>query len=136
MGVYLYRIEENYVCKSRIRKREFENDWFRLEKDGKITVKGLNKRGYAWDGCSPKIKFKDICIGIPEGVLNDKTGKSKTYYASLVHDIFYQFSKDVKSFISRKEVDREFYLTLKRNKFKSARFYYSAVRLFGWPSWG
>ena len=136
MGVYLYRIEEDYVYKSRIRKRAFENEWFKLEKNGTVTVKGSHKRGYAWDGCSPKKKFRDMCIGTPEGVLNDKTGKSKTYYASLIHDVFYQFSKDVKAFITRKEVDREFYLILRKNRFKSARMYYHAVRLLGWQFWG
>ena len=136
MGVYLYRIEEDYVYKSRIRKRAFENEWFKLAKDGIVTVKGSNKKGYAWDGCSPKVKLKDVYIGTLEGVLNDKTGKSKTYYASVVHDVFYQFSKDVKTFIAREEVDREFYLILRRDQFRFARAYYHAVRCFGWLFWG
>jgi len=77
-----------------------------------------------------------MCWGTPEGVLNVATHKSKTYYASLVHDALYQFSGQMKSFITRKEVDREFYLILSENKFKSARMYYHAVRLFGWRHWG
>jgi len=136
MGIYLYRIEKKYVHKSQIRKRKFENKWLKLEKNGNVTIKGTYKKGYAWDGCSPKWKFRDICFGTPEGVLNETTGMSKTYYASMVHDIFYQFSPDLKSLITRKEVDDEFYLILKKNKFKSALVYYWAVRFVGWLYWG
>lgn len=137
MGVYIYCIEEDYVYKSAIKNREFENEWFKLEKDGTITLRGSNKRGYAWDGCSPKLfKIKDICLlGTPDGVLNFGTKKSKTYYASLIHDVFYQFSKDVKPFISRKEVDQEFYAILKRDDFRLAGIYYRFVRMLGWIFW-
>ncbi len=45
--------------------------------------------------------------------MNWETGQSKTYYASLVHDVFYQFAKEVRSLVKRKEVDREFYGILK-----------------------
>ncbi|MEA3346869.1 MAG: hypothetical protein U9Q21_02130, partial [Candidatus Auribacterota bacterium] len=118
-----------------IKGREFENEWFKLEKDGAVTVKGSNKGGYAWDGCSPKIKIKDLYFGTPEAVLNVKTGKSKTYYASLIHDVFYQFSKDIKSFIKRKEVDKEFCTILKKHNFNLAKIYYGVVRLLGWLFW-
>jgi hypothetical protein len=74
-------------------------------------------------------------MGTSEAVLNFKTGKSKTYYASLIHDIFYQFSKNVRSFIKRKEVDREFYSILIRDEFAFARVYYLAVRALGWIWW-
>ncbi len=135
MGVYIYRIKENYKYKSSIKGREFENEWLKLKKDGTVTVKGTNKEGYSWDGCSPKIKIKDLYLGTLEAVLNFETGKSKTFYASLIHDIFYQFSKNVKSFIGRNEVDREFYFILKKDKFKFAGIYYKMVRLFGWLFW-
>jgi len=135
MGVYIYCITEDYIYKSSIKTREFENDWLKLEKDGTVTVKGTNKKGYAWDGCSPKIKIKDVYFGTPEAVLNFKTGKSKTYYASLIHDVFYQFSKDIKSFINRKEVDKEFHVILKEHKFRFAWLYYRFVRFFGCLCW-
>ena len=136
MGVYIYCIKEDFTYKSSIKEREFGNEWFKLEKDGTVTIKGTNKKGYAWDGCSPKAKFKDICfLGTPDAVLNFETGKSKTYYASLVHDVFYQFSKDIKSFINRKKVDQEFYTILKRDNFRLAGVYYRVVRLLGWLFW-
>lgn len=135
MGVYVYCIKHDYYYQASIKNRAFENEWFKLDKDGIVTVKGAHYKGYAWDGCSPKFKIKDVYIGILEAVLNFDTGQSKTYYASLIHDVFYQFSKDVRPFIKRKEVDREFYSILMRDGFRFAKLYYRAVRLFGWMFW-
>ncbi|OGX11843.1 MAG: hypothetical protein A2351_01305 [Omnitrophica bacterium RIFOXYB12_FULL_50_7] len=121
MNVYVYCLREDYKYRSSITGREFENEWFKLSQDGTVLVKGTTGKGYAWDGCSPKIaKFKDLYFGTPEAVLNFETGQSKTYYASLIHDIFYQFSKEVRSFVKRKEVDGEFYNILKRDGFRFA----------------
>lgn len=135
MGVYVYCIKYDHPYQSLITGREFKNRWFALSKDGTITVKGTNYKGYAWDGCSPKLKIKDIYIGVPEAVLNFGTGQSKTYFASLVHDVFYQFSKELRLLVKRREVDREFYLILKRDNFRFAPLYYFFVRLFGWIWW-
>jgi len=135
MGAYIYCIKEDYRYQSSIKGREFENKWLKIDKDGTIIVKGSNYKGYAWDGCSPKLKIKDLYLGTMEAVLNPNTGKSKTYYASLIHDILYQFSNDIKSFIARKEVDREFYTILKRDKFAFAYIYYFVVRALGWIFW-
>jgi len=135
MSIYVYCIKEDYPYKSSITDRSFENEWFRLDLDGKITIKGTNRRGYAWDGCSPKMKIWDVYFGTSEAVLNDDTRQSKTYYASMIHDVFYQFNKDVRSFVGRKEVDREFYNILKRDGFRFAKAYYYGVRAFGWIWW-
>jgi len=135
MGVYIYCIKDDYIHRSSIKGRYFENEWLKLDYDGTVIVKGTNYKGYAWDGCSPKFKIKDIYVGTLEGVLNFDTGQSKTYYASLIHDIFYQFSPDVRSFVKRGEIDREFYIILKNNGFRFAKPYYIAVRLFGWMFW-
>ncbi|MDD5449409.1 MAG: hypothetical protein PHO42_02285 [Candidatus Omnitrophica bacterium] len=137
MTVYVYCIKEDYPHKSSITGRFLENEWFKLDQNGMITVKGTNKRGYAWDGCSPKIlKIRDMYFGTSEGVLNYETGQPKTYYASMIHDVFYQFSKDLKHLIKREEIDREFYAILKRDGFGAAKFYYLGVRLLGWIWWG
>jgi len=135
MGVYVYCIREDYKYQTSIFGREFENEWFKLSKDGTVVVKGTNYKGYAWDGCSPKFKIKDLYFGTWEAVLNFKTGQSKTYYASLIHDVFYQFAKQICSFVKRKEADKEFYSILKRDNFRSAYTYYIFVRLFGWIWW-
>ncbi|MDO8535821.1 MAG: hypothetical protein Q7S30_02265 [Candidatus Omnitrophota bacterium] len=136
MAVYVYCIKEDYPYPSSITGRSFENEWFKLSPDGTILVKGTNKRGYSWDGCSPKWKIKDIYFGTPEAVINYETRHSKTYYASLIHDLFYQFSNDVKDIVTRKEVDLEFYHILKRDGFKIARLYLWGVRAGGWIWWG
>jgi hypothetical protein len=136
MGVYVYCIKDDYRHLSGIKGREFENEWFKLSRDGAIVVKGTHYKGYAWDGCSPKVKIKDVYLGTLEAVLNFETGQSKTYYASLIHDVLYQFSREVASFIRRKEVDREFYTILKKENFRFALLYYTSVRLFGWMFWG
>ena len=135
MNVYVYCIKQDYKYQSSILGREYENEWFKLSKDGIIVIKGTNYKGYAWDGCSPKFKIKDIYFGTGEAVLNYDTGQSKTYYASLIHDVFYQFAKAVRSFIKRKEVDQEFYKILKRDGMRFAGLYYIGVRLFGWAWW-
>ena len=135
MTVYVYRITEDYEYQSSITGHKFENEWFRLEEDGTVVVKGTNRNGYAWDGCSPKLKIKDIYFGTPEAVLNFDTGQSKTYYASLIHDVFYQFSNEVKSFVTRKQVDTEFYTILQAHDFSFAGLYYGIVRLISWLFW-
>ncbi|MCP4653628.1 MAG: hypothetical protein GY858_09660 [Candidatus Omnitrophica bacterium] len=135
MGVYLYRINEDFVHKSAITGRKFENEWMKLEEDGTVTINGTYKGGYCWDGCSPKGKVFDVCLGTPEAVLNAETGVSKTYHASLVHDVFYQFTKELRAIVKRKEVDQEFYSILKKNNFRSAKLYYGFVRALGWKSW-
>jgi hypothetical protein len=135
MSVYVYCIKHDYRYQSSITGREYENDWFRLSKDGTVIVKGTHYKGYAWDGCSPKYKFKDWYFGTWEALLNFDTGQSKTYYASLIHDVFYQFAKEVRSFVKRKEVDKEFYAILKRDDMRFAKLYYVSVRLFGWIWW-
>lgn len=135
MGVYVYCLRQEYRYQSSILRREFENEWFRLGADGAITVKGTHLNGYAWDGCSPKIKLGDLYLGTKEAVLNFTTGQSKTYYASLIHDVFYQFSPQVRKSVARKEVDREFYAILRRDDFQLASLYYFFVRLLGWIWW-
>ncbi|MDD5439347.1 MAG: DUF1353 domain-containing protein [Candidatus Omnitrophica bacterium] len=136
MGVYVYCIKENYTLGTSIKGRVYENDWFKLEPDGSMTVKGTHGNGYSWDGCSPKWKLNDMFFGTPEAVLNYATRKSKTYYASLVHDVLYQFSRDIRYLVMRKQADREFYTILKRDGFKMALLYYWGVRSFGWIWWG
>ncbi len=135
MGVYVYCIKYDYQYQSGIKNRAFENEWFKLAKDGIVIVKGAHYKGYAWDGRSPKFKIKDWYFGTWEAVLNFDTGQSKTYYASLIHDVFYQFAKEVRSFIKRKEVDREFLNILRRDGLRFAKLYYIFVRWFGWIWW-
>ncbi len=100
--------------------------WLEITKDGQATV----LTPYAWDGCTPKYALWDIVLGTPDGVPNVKTKKPKAYYASLVHDVLYQFL-DAGLPISRAGADRVFLDILSRDGFGPRWIYYAAVRVFG-----
>lgn len=103
-----------------------------IRSSGEIRV----LKGYAWDGCTPKFAFWDICIGTPDGVPNAQTKKPKAYYASLLHDALYQFSIEglPAPLNERREIDRIFLEILARDGFAPRQLYYWAVRLFGFLS--
>jgi len=88
------------------------------------------KKGYSWNGCSPKISFFDAVLGTPEGV-NNKEGVSKTRTPSLVHDCLYTIK-----LTTRKEADEVFLELLRKENFKFSYVYYFVVRIFGKKSWG
>jgi len=102
-----------------------------IEENGNITI----KKGYTWDGCTPKFSFLDLLvIGIPDGILSDKTGKRKAYYASLVHDALYQFLPDLpadQKIYTRKMADDIFLQILTDAEFAPRKIYWWAVRIFG-----
>lgn len=85
---------------------------------------------YAWDGCTPKFSLFDIVFGIPDGIPNQVTKKPKAYYASLMHDVLYQFL-DANLPLSREQADRVFLEILTRDRFAPRPIYYAAVRAFG-----
>ena len=135
----IFKLEEDCkfkskeVCKKLEKDLEFYCDKPKLRltisTDGTITV----KKDYAWDGCSPKLlKILDIFwLGTPDGLIDIKTGKPATYYASLVHDALGQFAKKEpeKMPFNRKERDLMFKEMLEG--FALKWFYYLAVRIFG-----
>lgn len=100
-----------------------------IGKNGRITV----KKNYSWDGCTPKICFFDILLGTPDGVVHRKSGKPKTYYASLVHDAFYQFLPEIPRIarLSRRDADDFFFRIMEEYEFAPRWIYWLAVRLFG-----
>lgn len=85
---------------------------------------------YAWDGCTPKFSLFDLVFGIPDGIPNQVTRKPKAYYASLMHDVLYQFL-DANLPIPRAQADRVFLEILTRDHFAPRPIYYAAVRVFG-----
>jgi hypothetical protein len=97
-----------------------------LEKGGRVIV----MRGYAWNGCSPKFCLFDLLVGTPDGVVDVRTGRPKTYFASLVHDALCQFLPDGLP-LSRGDVDRCFLALLAESGFRPRWFYFVAVRAFG-----
>jgi hypothetical protein len=134
---WVFVLETDYVYSL---GRHLPSDWNKavafLDKKGKtrfeILANGDGKviGGYAWDGCTPKFCVWDIVFGTPDGIPNEHTKKPKAYYASLLHDVLYQFL-DADLPLSRAQADRVFLEILTRDQFAPRRVYYSAVRLFG-----
>ena len=126
---WIFKIEEDFVYMSIHLGKSFDSEWLRLNKNGTVTIKA-NKRGYAWDGCTPKISILGLFVlGTPDGHIDVETGKPLTYHASLVHDAFYQYLEDIP--VSKQEIDRQFYEMLKEQRFPLAWLYYKAVSYLG-----
>ena len=104
--------------------------WLFIERSGTITV----MKGYAWNGCTPKVCLLDLLIGTPEGAVYRGTGRRKTYYASLVHDALYQFLREA-SPLTRGDADRFFLRLMQESDFVLARVYWLVVRALGWAFW-
>jgi hypothetical protein len=98
-----------------------------VRRSGEVTIPA----SYAWDGCSPKVCVFDLLIGTPDGVIDSRTGRPKTYYASLVHDAMYQFLLDDLPF-QRRQVDACFRRLMAETGFGPRWLYWAAVRVFGW----
>lgn len=129
MAVYKYKLEEDVFIETRIIDKKFRNEWISLDETGLLIV----KKGYAWNGCSPKWKVLDLLFGTPEGVtIEHKERKFRpiTYYASCVHDALYQFKNDVP--VTRSEADELFFEMLHDAGFFWAVTYYFFVSCFGW----
>ncbi len=134
---WLYRLERNFTWDS---KHSISEDLiFRdktgavrliVEKDGQVTITG----GYAWNGCSPKFCVFDIVLGTPEGVVHASTGRPKTYYASLVHDAFYQFLPEGLP-LGRRHADLFFLRLLAESEFAPRWVYWGVVRIIGGLVW-
>jgi len=132
--IWKFVLEEDYKYKSNILKdRVCDFKWLNISEDGIITIKGSTENGYAWDGCTPKKNLLHITWGNFDGKLNrfsKSNYKPYTYYASMVHDVLYQYKRCAP--ITRKEADLIFYDLLKESGFMWSRVYYIGVRLFGW----
>lgn len=129
MSVNIYQMPiHTPVRLYKIKGYVFENDDIKITKFGWL----INKKLFRWDGCTFKINFFGMILGIPEGEMNDK-GESKTKIPSYVHDQLYKHKKELKKIgIKKKTMDLEFLLQMKKQNFMPRRFYYRAVRLFGW----
>lgn len=136
---WLFELEEDYYFDNYSFRTEIANkltkdlefpDYGKLrlviKKDGTIIV----KKGYAWDGCSPKFSILDLFwVGTPDGALKEE--KPITYYASLVHDALGQFGDYIEMPFNRQQRDLIFKEMLEQNNFKLSWLYYQAVVFFG-----
>ncbi len=137
-NIYKFRLARSFRYASGV-KPDYNGDkqlalpgkaspWLFVDKDGVITI----RKGYCWDGCSPKLKILDLfLLGTPDGIINVNTGKPKTYYASMVHDALYQFLDHPDFPYTRQQCDTIFYQLMCKANFKPARVYYYAVRWLG-----
>ena len=108
--------------------REFDSRWLHISTTGVVTVKANNQNGYAWDGCTPKWSLLNLWIvGVPDGHVDYRTGKPHTYFASLVHDVLYQYLDSVP--VQKADIDDLFFTMM--GDFKLRWPYYLAVRFFG-----
>ena len=132
--VWKFVRHEDFIHKSSILKnRSCNYNWLSISKEGEIRVKGSFKKGYAWDGCTPKANLLHITWGNFDGKLkkfDEGDYKPYTYYASMIHDVLYQYKRCAP--ITRREADRIFYNLLKESGFMWAYFYFIGVRLLGW----
>jgi len=130
---WLYELEKDFTWNSgKAVAKDYEfadpkgNVRLIIKADGAITV----PKGYAWDGCTPKVCLLDVLVGVPDGAVHVRTGKPKTYHASLIHDALYQFLDSGLPY-SRGDADDFFLNLLTENGFIPRYVYYWAVRLFG-----
>ncbi|MEM6737714.1 MAG: DUF1353 domain-containing protein [Bacteroidota bacterium] len=125
---------EDYKYQTDLLKgRTCDFNWLKIEEDGTITIKGSFDRGYAWDGCTPKLNAIHITWGNFDGrLIRHGKGDYKpyTYYASMVHDVLYQYKRCAP--ITRAEADKIFLYMLKKSGFMWCYVYYIGVRSFGW----
>ena len=139
---YLYTLESDYQYNtdrfsSKLHGISFKNEYLEIICNGPGDVDINVFTNYAWDGCTPKFKAFGVVFGVSDGPINPETGKPQAYYASMLHDVLYDYSREI-----AKEngcrisdilyvADDIFYDILRRDGFRRARLYYWAVRRFG-----
>jgi len=112
--IYKWTLEEDYrVFVPWI--GECGREWGSI-KDGWLTI----RKGYSWNGCSPKFRIGPLMFGTWDGNMNPKTGKQWCYHASLVHDFLCQYKLG-----SRHMADRMFHSML--HGFSLQELYFIAV---------
>jgi hypothetical protein len=134
---WLYRLDRSFAWDSGL---PIVEDHVYRDKKGKVRLileqggRMIVTRGYAWNGCSPKVCLFDILIGTPDGAVHTSTGRPKAYFASLIHDALYQFLV-LKPPVSRTQADRCFLKLLQESDFALAYVYWLAVRVAGRFVW-
>lgn len=134
---WIFVLDEDYVYNI---LNYLPNDWNQgcafIDRNGQRRLEILPNgdarvlASYAWDGCTPKFSLFDIVFGAPDGIPNQVTKKPKAYYASLIHDVLYQFL-DADLPLSKAHADRIFLDILARDRFAPRSIYYIAVCVFG-----
>lgn len=79
--------------------------------------------GYAWNGCSPKIRFMWFILGTPDPPC--------THVPSGVHDLFYQFLKTPGFPLTQEQCDDSFFDLMSLFGFRLKGLYHYAVNKLG-----
>ena len=125
-GPWIFKIEEDVSVETDITGITFASRWLAITPEGRMTVSA----GYAWDGNSKKINVFDLfVIGTPDGIIDVRTMKPKTWYASLVHDALYQYFGY--HGIARKEMDELYRLLAREARFAPTPIYHAVIRILG-----
>jgi hypothetical protein len=119
-NVYKWILNEDFTMQvpAQFPLPDFENEWVTVQ-DQSLLI----KKGYAWDGCSPKWIFMYTLVGVWDG-FSTPDGKQEAYTASLVHDALHQFKVG-----ERLTMDKLFLHLLEGFIFRYP--YYWMTRLFG-----
>ncbi len=125
---YKFKLNENFTHESGwALKEQYKSKWLEITTSGLIIVKS-NDTGYSWDGCTPKWSVLNLFIvGTPDGHIDHRTMKPYTYYASLVHDVLYQYLDTVP--VSKENIDLLFLDML--GDFKLRKIYHLMVKHLG-----
>jgi len=125
-GPWIFKTAKDVSVKTDISGISFRSRWLEIKPEGLITVRA----GYAWDGNSKKANVFDLfIIGTPDGIIDVRTMKPKTWYASLVHDALYQYFGY--HGISRKDSDAIYRMLALEGHFQLTPVYYFFIRLLG-----
>ena len=125
-GPWIFKTESAVTAVTDIVGITFRSRWLTVEENGTITVAAE----YAWDGNSKKLNVFDLFVlGTPDGIVDVRTMKPKTWYASLVHDALYQYYGY--HGIARKDMDAIYRALAREANFAPAELYWLIVRICG-----
>lgn len=131
--LWIFKVTEHITIQTNILGATFENEWAYLDLMGRLTIKATPDHAFAWDGATPKYSILDVVVGTPDGVMSTDTGKPKTYFGTLAHDVLYQFAP--RNIITRTQADGVMLHQMKITKFKLRYVYYFFIRALGWIWW-
>ena len=125
-GPWIFKTDSAVTVVTDIVGITFRSRWLNVKEDGTITVSAE----YAWDGNSKKLNVFDLFVlGTPDGIVDVRTMKPKTWYASLVHDALYQYYGY--HGIARKDMDALYRALAREANFAPADLYWFFVRVCG-----
>ena len=125
-GPWIFKTDSAVTVVTDVLGITFRSRWLDVKGDGTITVSAE----YAWDGNSKKLNVFDLFVlGTPDGIVDVRTMKPKTWYASLVHDALYQYYGY--HGIARKDMDAIYRALAREANFAPAELYWLIVRICG-----